>query len=303
MNSSHKNHLVSGFSLIELVIVIVLIGILAGMLFTVISGPMQAFVQIEQRARLVDIAATALQRMTREIRLALPYSIRVSGGNAIEFLRTFGGGRYRRLGPGRLRFSNNNNSQTFSVLSPLDNPAVIQANSGAGSSDCIASNAFCLVIFNIGQPLTTPVGTPSLNAYLGTSAGFDGNIATISGTGVGTDPLGFDELSFDNSDIAGWNFAIASLQQRFHIVDTAVSFICSGLEINRYAGYAIAATQPVPPGVAPNLLIDRVTSCNFTLALPTIDRAGLLKMSITITDSNLGESVTLLQQVHLDNLP
>ena len=97
-----------GFSLIELIIVIILTGILAGILFTIIRGPLQAYVQVERRATLVDIVETALQRMTREIRLALPYSVRANtpgGYVAVEFLRTIDGGRYRSQGANRLKFN------------------------------------------------------------------------------------------------------------------------------------------------------------------------------------------------------
>ena len=71
----------NGFTLIELIIVILLIGILSGVIFTILRGPIQAYVDVEKRTRLIDIADTALQRMTREIRLALPNSIRVTGRN------------------------------------------------------------------------------------------------------------------------------------------------------------------------------------------------------------------------------
>ena len=73
----------AGFTLIELVIVILILGILSFVLVNILRGPMQAHLDVERRARLVDIAETALQRMTREIRLALPNSIRLSGTTAI----------------------------------------------------------------------------------------------------------------------------------------------------------------------------------------------------------------------------
>ena len=71
-----------GFTLIELIIVIIIISILAGVLLTLLRGLMIQFVQVEQRANLVDIAETALLRMTREIRLALPNSIRLTDTSA-----------------------------------------------------------------------------------------------------------------------------------------------------------------------------------------------------------------------------
>lgn len=286
-----------GFTLIELIVVMVLVGILAGVLFMILRGPLQAVSANEDRARLVDIAETALQRMTREIRLALPYSIRVSGTNAVEFLRLLDGGRYRARGANRLRFTNNQNSGTFDSLSTLTNAGSIAT--GAGSAACISGTADCMVVYNIGQPLTVAAATSSgrsANAYLGSSTSYDGNIATISAAAA-------NSMSFDNSNLGGWNFAFQSPRQRFHVVDTPVSFVCSGGEVHRFAGYAITATQSTTPGGTDNLLVDQVSACNFTLRAPTLTRAGLLTISLTINDPDIGQSVTLMQQVHLDNVP
>ncbi|MEE2983226.1 MAG: hypothetical protein VX929_08030, partial [Pseudomonadota bacterium] len=57
--------------------------------------PIQGFIDTARRATLVDEADTAPNRLTREVRLALPNSVRIAGGQALEFLRTRSGGRYR----------------------------------------------------------------------------------------------------------------------------------------------------------------------------------------------------------------
>jgi MSHA biogenesis protein MshO len=285
----------NGFTLIEMIVVMVLVGILAGTLFMILRGPMQAISANEGRARLVDIAETALQRMTREIRLALPYSIRVSGAGAVEFLRILDGGRYRNKGASRLKFNQKNG--TFDSLSTLNNAGSVAT--GTGSTACINGSADCMVVYNIGQPLTVASATASgssANAYLGASAAYEGNIATVSAAAA-------NSVSFDNNDLAGWSFSFKSPRQRFHIVDTPVSFVCSGGEVHRFSGYAITPTQSVTPGGTDNLLVDQVSACTFTLRAPTLTRAGLLTVSLTINDATLGQSVTLLQQVHLDNVP
>jgi len=205
-------HAQRGFSLVEMVIVITLIGILASVLANIIRGPMQSLIVVQERSRLVDMLDTALVRMSREIRLALPYSIRVSGTNAIEFLRTLDGGRYREQAAGRLDFGVA--SSTFTVLNTLDNPANIQT--GTASTGCLNGTADCLVVYNIGQPTTVAAATSggtSANAYLGANVNFEGNIATISAALA-------NSLSFNNSDVAGWSFGVTSPNQRFHIVDT-----------------------------------------------------------------------------------
>ncbi|MGE3390825.1 MAG: type II secretion system protein J, partial [Gammaproteobacteria bacterium] len=85
-----------GFTLVELVAVMILSGILGLVVWRNITGPLRAFVDVSRRAELVDEGELALNRIQRELRLALPNSVRVlPGGTALEFLRTTAGGRYR----------------------------------------------------------------------------------------------------------------------------------------------------------------------------------------------------------------
>lgn len=278
MKVVNKNH---GFTLIEMIIVIVIIGLLSGVLFMILQGPMRAFADVERRSRLVDIGDTALQRMTREIRLALPNSIRISGGTAVEFLRTLDGGRYRAQGANRLKF--NKSSDTFEFLGPLNNFAAI--NTGTTRNDCLTdtANSNCLVVYNTQQP--------GADAYAGD------NIAVITAKNGGASTLGFDI-----SPEAGFPFP--SPRQRFFVVDTPVSYICSGNRIVRYSNYAITAGQAVPPpGGSPSLLIDQLAGCSMDYDPGTATRAGLVTIRITIQDTQLGESITLLQQAHVDNQP
>lgn len=273
----------AGFTLIEMIVVILLVGLLAGILFMTLRGPMQAYIDTERRARLVDVAETALQRMTREIRLALPNSIRVSGGTAIEFLRTLDGGRYRDQGAGRLKF--NTSADTFDFLGPLNQCANILAG-GAAQAACMVAprTAHCMVVHNTGQ-----VGA---DAYAGD------NIAAITAVDCGA-----STMSFNLGPIIT-RFPNRSPRQRFFVVDTPVSFICTGSTITRYAGYSIQGAQPVPPGGgSANLLVNQVANCSFSFDPGSATRAALVTVTLSITDPGLGQSVTLMQQAHVDNQP
>jgi len=273
----------SGFTLIEMIVVILIVGILSGVLFMVLRGPIQAFVDVEKRTRLVDIADTALQRMTREIRLALPNSIRITAGPTVEFLRTLDGGRYRAKpgggGPGgicggsipqdKLNFAMA--GDCFEVMGSLNNFALIDT-----TGTCLASSSDCLVIYNTGQL--------NADAYAGD------NVADITAATA-------NSITFANAP----PFPFKSPRQRFFIVDTPVSFVCDAGAgtINRFDDYAVGGA--VGTG---NLLVNQVSACSFTYSAGSATRAGLVTLSITISDSTLaGASVTLLQQVHVDNQP
>jgi len=275
-----KKNQEKGFTLIEVIIVILLIGILSGVIFTILIGPMRAYVDVEKRLRLVDVADTALQRMTREIRLALPNSIRINGGPTIEFLRTLDGGRYRSASDGAsgvcgspadsvLDFSLT--GDCFEVLGTLTNFSEIVTG-----GSCLSSTGDCLVIYNTGQT--------------GVDAYSDNNMAEITSATA-------NSITFSGAP----PFPLESPRQRFFIVDTPVSFVCNigTSQITRHDDYTIGGAVG-----AGNLLVNQVSACNFSYNAGSASRAGLVSLSITIQDSSLGGgSVTLLQQAHVDNQP
>jgi len=277
-----------GFSLIELVMVIVIGGILAVTVAGFIVKPMEGYLDLTRRARLVDIAETALRRITREIRLAVPNSIRVDpSGRAIEILRMVDAGRYRAqpdaLGGGDL-LDFTANSDSFDTLGLLKNASLIDAG-GSARSDCLAGTSDCLVIYNTAQP--------GANAYNGD------NIASIQAATP-------TSITFNNSDVPAWRFPFASPTQRLYVADTPVSFICdtgAGV-ISRYDTYPIGSTQPSPsspPAGAARRLADHVTGCVFSYSQGTASRGGIVTLRLTIADQ--GESVSLLLQSHVPNSP
>lgn len=275
--TGRHSHYSAGFTLIELVIVIIVLGILAGILAMILRGPVLASIDVQQRMELVDIAETALQRMTREIRLALPNSIRASlSGDRVEFLRTVDGGRYRvNPPPGnrRLIIPGGAETGTFDVLGGLtnsDTPTICGAN-------CL------MVVYNTGQA--------GANAY------------TITDNTAAITAFGADTITYQRPGGSG-GFPIPSPQHRFQIIDTPVMFQCTGDEIRRFSGYAIQAAIPSPVGG--NLLIDRVTDCSFSYDPGSLERAALLTIRIEVTHPDLGpggQSITLLQQIHVSNQP
>ena len=249
----------AGFTLVELVVTIVIIGILMSLGGMFISQPIQGYIDLDRRTQLVGQADQALRRMQRDLRAALPNSVRVfNGGNGIEFLHVVDGGRYRVTSdPAEadptvaaesiLRFDVADDS--FEVLGPLDT-----------------------------TQYTVIVDDEETQRFIRLAA------ATL--------------------------FPLSSPQQRFYIVDQAVSYEITGGQLRRYAGYTINQV-PGPLAtddfdlVTTNLvpIVDGAgnTVAPFTYNPGTPSHSGLVTLRLAVAQE--GERITLLHQVHVNNAP
>jgi MSHA biogenesis protein MshO len=95
-----------GFTLVELIMVIVIMGVVGGMVSVFMKGPIDAYISGGRRAALTDTADTTLRRMARDLHRALPNSLRPCPAviTGLEFIPTKTGGRYRAEGTDALRF-------------------------------------------------------------------------------------------------------------------------------------------------------------------------------------------------------
>lgn len=299
-----------GVTLIELIVVITITAIIAVVLGVIIKHPIEGYRAQVRRAELVDAADMALRRMARDIRQALPNSVRVDPtGRVIEMLNTVDGARYR-VGPGNI--GHNHGPTQFRLKIP--------------GSD---ADGFNIVGFfqNITLPYdsSTQVPPSRLAIYNQTGTGATSAYADaslLSGSYVITNPAittftiqddgGGDEWQIlPGGASANFNFRWASPNQRVFIVDTPVTYVCDPASgtITRYWNYTITDPQPTNPAAAPlsaganALLTMPVSACSFTYAAGTNQRAGLVTLDITLRDAASGEQVSLLYQAHVDNAP
>ncbi len=284
-----------GFTLVELIIVIVISGILATGLSNFIVQPIQGYTDLARRATLVNAADNALRRMARDVHSALPNSIRVGiGGSALEMINVVDGGRYRDDPPPgdpdkRLEFNKadtdfNLLGQFTSIARPFvyTNQRLVIYNVGVAGADA----------YETGSTVITPSGTSISIAADGSfpAAGAEDHITLTP----------------------GFQFQYPSPTQRIYLVDTPISYVCSGGNLYRYTGYPIAKTQLITDaalsgaGASRALVANQVNKCTFTYTPGTSQRAGLLslalKLSQTLPDATT-EDVQLLHQVHVDNTP
>ena len=264
---SHRLYSEHGFTLVELIVVLVVVGILAALGGMFITRPIEGFLDLSRRATLVDAADGALRRMQRDVRQALPNSVRITpDGRSLELLHTVDGGRYRIEGPGNVLDFTQPDTDGFDVLGSL-------------SADPTVGDA--LVIYNL-----TATGT-SGNAYHGDYR----RTVAVDSSAV--------SLQFSPSN----PFPYSSPYQRFFLVDEPVSYVCNPLAgtLTRFSGYPINPAQSSNPGGTAAIVTRHLAACSFAYHPGTPERAGLVSMRLQLAAE--GEAITLLQQVHVENAP
>jgi len=271
------------FTLVEMVIVIAATGVMAAAVALFLRWPFQAYLDAARRAEMTDTADGALRRMGRDLRVALPNSVRIAaagGATCVEMLPTITGGRYRaaldNTGAGDI-LDFNVADASFDMLGPL--PTLPGQTIAPGQR---------VAIYNLGA---TSVGS---DAYSGT------NTNVIAGTAAGTLPNENKIISAP----APQRFPLASPGNRFQVIAGPVSYVCdlAAGTLTRVSGYGIAAAQACPPGGTAAPLVNSVTGCDIQYTpLGATARNAIVSMTLALTQSN--ETVSLYHEAHVSNAP
>ena len=265
-----------GFTLIEMTIVIVLLGVISATVSVFVKGPVDAYFATVRRAALTDVADTTLRRMGRDLRSALPNSIRTPdpAGQCLEFIPTKIGGRYRADvnatgGGDTLDFATADAS--FSMFGSNNS---LPADQRIAPGDAIA-------VYNLG--------IPGADAYQAD------NVAIVSGlTGESAAPVETGII------IAAKKFPLASASNRFQVIpanEKVVAYVCRDGNLYRTASMTFSSACP-SDGV---MLARNVSVCHFDYTSQDLQRNALVRLMFAFTDRS--ETVSLLGEVHVNNTP
>ena len=268
-----------GFTLVELIMVIVLMGVIAGIMSVFIKGPIDAYFSSGRRAALTDVADTAVRRIARDLHRALPNSVRSNAtcAKSLEFVATKTGGRYRADGANALTFSGQVSS--FNLLGS----STTFAGTSLPVEQAIAPGDL-VVVYNLG--------IAGADAYAGDNTS---PITSVGAVVAGETPIG----------IAAKKFPLASGSNRFHVVpanEQIVTYVCNANTLYRNATNTMVAPVSCTAGsiIATNV---NCAATSFTFTPTDLQRNAIVTMVLSIQDSTATETVNLHHEVHVDNTP
>ncbi|OAI52023.1 hypothetical protein AYO46_06855 [Betaproteobacteria bacterium SCGC AG-212-J23] len=293
-------------TLIELVVAMVITGIIVAAT-VYFFYPVAQSVDVAGRAELTDIADNALQRIGREVRLALPNSVRRdASGQFLEFLPVRTAGRYRGDAGGASSGSDCTDSGlgvpasdqlSFDTNPPID--TCFKTIGTVADIGTVTTNDF-LAFNNYGPNFTGQDAYASLNIRKISTVTAEANRAKFDFTsGVA--------LDHTLHDSPGRRFFVLVGNATTNLPE-AVSYVCDlaqGKLLRRW-GYAMTPAQPTSFSTGSVAEIARnVTACSFDYTPNVSPQIGLLTLRLTLSRAVSGsvQSVTLYHSVHVSNIP
>lgn len=258
-----------GFTLIELIMVMVITGILAGVVVVFFRPAIDAYTDSRRRADLSDEADTALRRITLDVRRAVPNSLRVLSSSCLQLVPTSSGGRYRIADDptlGGRSLDTTTTTTSFDVLSPL--------------STAPAAGDWVVVNNQNGN-----------DVYNGSNRG---QIANYTSSGVAT---GSARITLQNAV----QFPLGYDGGRFLIVDNSEQSIFYTCQNGGLFRNVRSFADNTGCSGSDTLVSLDVAQCRFAYSAGITQQSGLLWAQLTLTRS--GESVNLAHAAHIDNVP
>ncbi|RZS52221.1 PulJ/GspJ family protein [Sphaerotilus mobilis] len=286
-----------GFTLVEMIVVMVVAGVLAATLTVFLRPAIDGYLVTRERAALQVEAENSLATMVREVRRAVPNSIRTPGNQCVELLPASGGGRYRS-GPDTVNDSGvgctpgancsawvdtGTTTTTFDVLSASGTPAAV------GDTVVINNQNGNDVYEGLNRSRITAVETPA---------------AVYGVVRLTIEPLqvspGYD----------GGRYSIVPQDQQ------AVFYSCVGADgtldaqgngrgqLLRLSGYGYDAAAPTTCPVSGGVVVaSGVRACNFVHDpnQGATQQSGFVWIEFEITRH--GESAHLSMGAHVPNVP
>lgn len=254
-----------GFTLIELITVMVVVAVISALSFGFYVTALESYADTQERTRLVNRGRQAIEQITRQLRGAVPNSVRITNsGNCVEFLPLAGGGFYLARVP--------------------------DADNGAAASASIATAPF-RVDFDSARYVA--IGALSSGELYGGNSLASLASALAEGTIQTNLTLSAGKVWLRNSSVS-----------RFFLGANPQAFCLNGTELRYFYGYATPFTTTGTPSGSGHLLASGVSSPSsipFALEAGTAVRNTMAIIDLAFSEG--GMQAPLRQEVFIRNAP
>lgn len=299
------SHPQRGVTLVELVLVIMIGAIMAATVSLFIRPAIDAYTGTRLRADMSDQADTALRRMLRDVRRAVPNSIRVPSAQCFELVPVVSGGRYR-MAPDNVNDAGSCNPQPTPPTAP--------------SAACSAwvDTAQTTMAFDTLSPLSTDPSAGDWvvinnqngnDVYTGINRSAITSVASPSSSTQGYKRITMSTMQVSPGYSGGRFLTVANSEQ-------SVFYICSGADgtlnsngdgkgtlYRLVRSFTSAYPTSCPSTAGAVALATRVKSCSFVYDpnQGATQQSGFLWMDVELARNN--ETAHMAVGAHVMNVP
>lgn len=270
-----------GFTLLEMITVIIILGVMSVGIASFIKIATQSYVNVSERDELISSARFSVERLNREVRSALPNSLRVlslAGIECLEFVPIIASSTY-------LNLSKNIVTSTMNAIEFIDDAQQEYECDNCGHH---------IAIYALSQE----------DIYVDPSQ-TTGQVFSLNG--IDKDIVGNDDvwqISFSG------NVSVENLSptSRFYVINKPVRYCADDGSFYRVSNYSLsnsydAIAYPEPNTNAKILMAENV-NVNFAVEDATLTRNSIVRAELTFTRaSDSGESIVLNHEIHISNTP
>jgi MSHA biogenesis protein MshO len=269
---------IRGFSLIEMIVVIVVLGVLATGISTFINFGTQVYTDSTAREQVVSSARFAIERLNREIRSAVPNSIRINANSLT-------GASAKQC----IEFTPIVLSAVYTEIAVTPKPA----------SDKVKVVAFDETLFNAGFSPNLSVGVYVLNAseFYGGSSDKVFTLLNNTITKSGNEWT----LTLESTEV----FSEESPTNRLYFFNQSVSYCVQNSQLTRHQNYSRNTDNT--PNSSGELMAENITMHNGTTLIPPfwLTEATQLRNSMVLIKlaftSNF-ESIVFNNEIQVHNV-
>lgn len=266
----------SGFTLVELVMVIAITGVLAASLVIFVPPAINSYADTRRRAEMTDMADVALRQIEQDIRRAVPNSVISHSAGCIQLVPAIAGGRYRMAadttGTSAWLDTTTTVSQ-FDVLTPLKKlPAI---DDWIVIDNHNTDNVYTGINRQQVKSVITPAAANGIHRIeLKTPTQF---------------PQGYDGGRF---------LVVANNEQSVFYNCVFPGSGATGRLYRTIAGFGATSSSCSTVGA---LVATDVDSCVFDYQVGATQQSGLVRMELRLLRD--GERITLSHGAHVENVP